>query len=334
VIRSIEFRAMNTEVLLAAEGEDQAGTGMQAVREFIDDCEQRFSRFLPASEVSELNRGAGEWVQVSDELMDMLKLAWKFHLETQGLFDPAILTDLIRVGYDRSMEHIRSAGSVSAAASPRTSRPAFKEIRLDLAEGKVRLPRGMQIDLGGIAKGWIVDKAARLLNTYTENCAVSAGGDMLFIGRPSAGADWDVYLEDPRDPTQSIAHLHRGPGAVATSSVMKRTWNQAGKARHHLIDPRTGESATTDWLSVTVLAPDIITAEVYAKAILIGGEGELPGLPGARTGLTFIAVEPDGNLTGSPGYKEFIHESTTESFAPAGGADQAGAHHPAGRLYL
>jgi thiamine biosynthesis lipoprotein len=179
----------------------------------------------------------------------------------------------------------------------------------------------MEIDLGGIAKGWIVNKAAQMLHTYAENCAVSAGGDMSFIGRPSEGMDWDVYLEDPRDPSLTIAHLHLGPGAVATSSVMKRRWTQGEKARHHLIDPRTGESANTDWLSITVIAPEIITAEVYAKALLIGGEGEVSDLLSARPGLVFIAVDPDGNLLGSPDYKEFIYESTTESLPSPGVAD-------------
>jgi thiamine biosynthesis lipoprotein len=171
----------------------------------------------------------------------------------------------------------------------------------------------MEIDLGGIAKGWIVEKAAQLLNTYTEACAVSAGGDMLFIGRPSDGLDWDVALEDPREPSQDICQLHVRSGAVATSSVMKRTWRQGGTVRHHLIDPRTGESAKTDWLSVTVIAPDVITADVFAKAILIGGEGELQGLLGTRPELTFIAVDRHGNLQGSPTYRDFIYESTRDT---------------------
>ena len=70
----------------------------------------------------------------------------------------------------------------------------------------------MEIDLGGIAKGWIVEKAARLLNQYVDICGVSAGGDILFIGHPLDGMDWDVYLEDPRSPTETLArtsHLIR-----------------------------------------------------------------------------------------------------------------------------
>lgn len=313
MIHTLEFRAMNTDILLAAEG-GRVMEGMRAASAFIDDCEQRFSRFLPASELSALNRSAGYWHEVSGDLMEMLRLSLKYYFETRGIFDPSILTDLKRIGYDRSMDEIRANGTVPMPhASKRTSRPGFHEISLDPAGSRARLPHGMEVDLGGIAKGWIVEKAARLLHTYAETCAVSAGGDILFIGRPADGMDWDVYLEDPRDPSAMLSQLHVGPGAVATSSVMKRTWSQGEKVRHHLIDPRTGEPAKTDWLSVTVISADVVTAEVYAKAILIGGEAELQNLLGNQPGLTFIAVDADGNMTGSPDYKDHVYESTIES---------------------
>jgi len=126
--------------------------------------------------------------------------------------------------------------------------------------------------------------------------------------------DWDVYLEDPRSPTQLLAQLHIPSGAVATSSIMKRTWSQGEKVHHHLIDPRTGEPAKTDWLNVTVIAPSVITADVYAKAILIAGKKELPDLLNAKQDLAFIAVDANGNLSGSSNYKEYLYEFTSEPF--------------------
>jgi thiamine biosynthesis lipoprotein len=95
---------------------------------------------------------------------------------------------------------------------------------------------------------------------------------------------------------------------------MKRMWSQGQKARHHLIDPRTGEPAVTDWLSVTVISPSVIEAEVYAKAILVGGEKGLPHLLKAGQDLTFISIDPDGTISGSPGYKEYMYEFTSEPF--------------------
>jgi len=310
MIRSIEFRAMSTTVLLAAEGEG-AIPGMYAAKSFIDGCEQRFSRFLPASELSDLNRSAGEWIQVSPDLMDLLQLSLNYYRQTNGIFDPSILTDLKRIGYDRTIDEIRLTGADASASQPVPPLP-FEEIRLDPANCRVRLPRGMQIDLGGIAKAWIVEKAAQLLHQYVDVCGVSAGGDILFIGSPLDGTDWDVYLEDPRSPTQTLAQLHIPSGAVATSSIMKRSWIQGQKVRHHLIDPRTGEPARTGWLSVTVIALSILDAEVYAKAILIGGEQGLPPLLQAGPPLTWIAVDAVGNISGSSGCKEYMYEYAAE----------------------
>jgi FAD:protein FMN transferase len=314
MIRTIEFRAMNTTILLAAEGE-LAIEGMQAAKAFIDECEQRFSRFLPASELTEINRFAGEWTPVSDDLMEMLELAQKYYQETEGLFDPSILPQLKLAGYDRSMDEIRMHGAVEAASSSRRpSRQAFEQVNIDPIAKRFCLPHGIEIDLGGIAKGWIVNQAATLLHRYSEVCGVSAGGDILFIGQPEDGLGWDVYLEDPRDPIQMLAQLNIPSGAVATSSVLKRSWRQGNQSRHHLIDPRTGEPARTEWLSVTVICPDIIAADVYAKAILIGGQHVAANLIEAKPEITFIAVDQQGNLVGSPNFKEFIYEPASDLF--------------------
>ena len=314
MIRSMEFRAMNTSVLLAAEGQE-AFPGMYAARTFIDECEQRFSRFLPASELTDLNRSAGEWFRVSDDLLDMLQLSMQYYHETRGLFDPSILPDLKRLGYDRSMDEIRAnGGSPPAPRADHMSRPSFDEVKMDPDGKRVRLPRGTEIDLGGIAKSWIVEKAAQLLHRYVEVCGVSAGGDILFIGRPLDGRSWDVCLEDPRDAMEALAQFHIPSGGVATSSVMKRTWSQGEIVRHHLIDPRSGEPAKTDWLSVTVISPSVVTAEIYAKAILIAGQAQLPAVLRSEPELSFIAVNLDGSLMGSPNYKEYLYELTADAF--------------------
>lgn len=306
-MHSLEFRAMSTNVLLAAEGHDWAVKGLNETRAFIEDCEYRFSRFLSESELSQLNRSSGVWVTVSDDLMDLLIRSLDFYEETRGLFDPSILADLKRVGYDKSMDEIRVRGVSPLPASIRTSRPAFNEISFDPVGRRVRLPHGMEVDLGGIAKGWIVEKAAALLSEYAAVCAVSAGGDICFDGEPSDGSRWRVEIEDPRKDDETIAVLHVGSGAVATSSISKRAWIQDGEHRHHLIDPRTGEPAKTDWLSVTVVAPQIVLAEVYAKAILIGGAGEAGRLCAQKPEIAFIAVYKNGELFYSQNSREYLN---------------------------
>jgi thiamine biosynthesis lipoprotein len=307
-MQTLEFRAMNTKVILAADGFYLDGYGIQAARAFIEESERRFSRFLPDSEVSQLNRSAGAWHNISNDLMDMLEQSMNFYKETGGLFDPSILPDLKRIGYDKSMDEIQANGITSSSASSRTLRPDFGQMEIDLPRQRARLPKGMEIDLGGIAKGWIVEKAAALLNCYSTACAVSAGGDIVFKGYPRDNSFWRVNIEDPRDPTQAVSALQVGPGAVVTSSIAKRAWMQSGKARHHLIDPRTGEPAETNWLSVTVISPFITAAEVYAKALLIGGEGDAARLAAQRPELAYIVVKSDGNIFCSENSEEFFND--------------------------
>jgi FAD:protein FMN transferase len=302
-MQTLEFRAMNTDVFLAAEDSSRALEGLEAARTLVQESERRFSRFLPDSEVSALNSASGTWHSVSSDLMEMLQQARVFSAETHGLFDPSILRDLKRVGYDRSMDDIRRDGGASSgvetAESP-SSRSSFAEVELDERHYRVRLPMGMEIDLGGFAKGWIVEKAARALRAYTTACAVSAGGDIVFDGMPADGSQWRVCIEDPLDADKKVAELHMGTGAVVTSSVAKRRWLQGSTERHHLIDPRTGEPARTTWLSITVAAPWIATAEVYAKALLIGGEAEAPLLLAIHPEISYYTVDRDGRVAENP----------------------------------
>ncbi len=299
---------MNTTVVLAAVGDESADRPLEATRRFVDDCERRFSRFLPDSELSHLNKAAGEWQAVSADMIDLLVQSLAFHVETRGLFDPAILPALKRAGYDRSMDEIRRQGTVPTGSVENTVAGDFGRIQIDAESGCVLLPAGMEIDLGGIAKGWIVEKATELLAQSCPTCAVNAGGDMLFKGQPAPDELWQVRVEDPWETSKDIARFQVGAGAIATSSVVKRSWLQAGTPRHHLIDPRTGKPSSTDWVSVTAFAPQATTAEVYAKALLLGGAGELQRLIAQRPEVSFLAVKSDRSIITSFQQVETRHE--------------------------
>lgn len=307
-MQSLEFRAMNTAILLAAEGEELAIAGLQATRSFIESSEQRFSRFLHESELSTLNRSAGQWCSISEDLMEMLTLSLRYFDETDGFFDPAILTDLKRIGYDKSIEDLHKQGDINGPLPKRAFRPSFNLIDVDLHGGRVKLPHHMEIDLGGIAKGWIAEKASNLLRSYAPICVVNAGGDICFTGTPGDGLKWRVELEDPREPAQTVGELFVGQCGMATSSVTKRTWNQNGQIRHHLIDPRTGDPAVIEWLSVTVISPNITEAEVLAKSILIGGENEARNLALRFPDLAYICIDKSGQISGSEIGMELLND--------------------------
>jgi thiamine biosynthesis lipoprotein len=299
------FRAMNSDIILAAEGSADARTlGFKLARDFINAGEARFTRFADTSELSRLNRAAGAWFQASPELFEVVELACEFAAETNGLFDPTMLAALEAAGYDKSMDDIRARGASAQSRSVHATRSAFRAIQLDETSQAIHLPFGARIDLGGIAKGWIAEQAALVLAEYVGTCAVSAGGDIFTVGRPAGEPDWSIGLEDPRDPDRDLTMLHLGPGAVATSSIVKRRWQQGRRTQHHIIDPRTGEPADTDWLSVSVIAPHATLAEVYAKALLIGGSREAENIAARRPEITYVAVDHNGQLWGSANISE------------------------------
>jgi len=303
-----QFRAMNSDVVLAASSNDQTQIkrGFYLTREYIRQAEQRFTRFTDTSELASLNRSAGDWFSVSPEMFQVLQAALSLADKTGGLFNPAVLPALKQAGYDRSIEEIKNT-PVRGRAVQVLEMQDFRTIEFDLSARSVRLPEGMQVDLGGIAKGWIAEQAARQLANYSQACAVSAGGDIFLVNLPMDEPDWVIGLEDPLQPDHDLAILHVAPGAVATSTITKRKWQYNGRSQHHLIDPRTGQPAITEWLSVTVWASQAVEAEVYAKAVLIGGSVIAGELFSNYSDKAYLAVDQFGWVLGSKNYHEVFH---------------------------
>jgi FAD:protein FMN transferase len=285
----VAFRAMNTDVTVTATGVDEEVVAALVARTFAE-AERRFSRFLPDSELARLNRARGP-VTVSPPMFDALVRARAYRQLTGGLFDPAMGGPLAALGYDRSF----APGVLDrdhAAAPP--GEGSFREVRLDAATRTVERPEHVQIDLGGLVKGATVDAAARLLPAVG---AIEAGGDAVMRGPGPAGDGWQVEIEDPAEPTRTLAVLRvRSDGAVATSAPNRRRWRVAGRAVHHLIDPRTRAPAASDLLQATVLAPRAELADVLAKTtFLLGAEAAhrfLAGFPGVAA----VLVRPGGAL--------------------------------------
>ena len=303
-----QFFAMNTDVMVAAEGSKRdLAAGFERVRRVVAEAEQRFSRFRETSELSALNRRAGRWVEVSEDMFTLLQAALEVYQLTDGLFDPTILHYLKAVGYDRSMDEIRQMAFVPGHAAETPDFGGFGTVELDADRRAVWMPPGMQIDLGGIAKGWIAAQAAKALAAYTDAGAVNAGGDMALFGLPAGESFWEIALEDPRDDNEVVGVLQVGPGAVATSSVTKRRWLQDEQKRHHIIDPRTGLPSDSPWLSVTVVAEKAAHAEAFAKALLIAGPNDRWRLIERIPDLQMAAIQQDGRVFGNLDIKEILH---------------------------
>ena len=261
---------MGTTIAVLAPAEHGA-RAIEATRALFDAWEHALSRFLPESELSRLNAQAGASVAVSPLLWDVLTTALQAARASDGRYDPTLLRQMLAIGYDRTFAEIRDGVPVAARPTRETQVGGdWRRIRLDPARRLVTLPEGAGLDFGGIAKGMAVDAALDHLRALQLTPAlVNAGGDLAVAGQPPGQPDWPIAVPG-RDRHWTIPLRH---GAVATSTVMRRNWRQGEVARHHLIDPTTGEPARSDLLSVTVVAPRCRQAEVGAKvALLLGAE--------------------------------------------------------------
>jgi thiamine biosynthesis lipoprotein len=296
------FRAMGTQIDLWVEADppDAQAAFAEAVGCFHD-AEAALSRFDPASELSHLNARSGEWVHVSRLLWDVLTLALDFADESDGIFDPTVLGALKAAGYDRSFTQIGSGGQ-AAGGHPHTPTGGWRSVEVDPAGRAVRLPAGVGLDFGGIAKGYTAGWAARWLGVWGPGL-VDAGGDLVAGDPPRGKPGWPVTILAPRIDGQVsdtvLASLPLANGALATSGVDHRFWLVDGRPAHHIIDPRTGQPADTDALTVTVMTPGGPAAEVWAKVALIGGVEVGMALLGQR-GIPALVVDRGRALHVSP----------------------------------
>ncbi len=134
----------------------------------------------------------------------------------------------------------------------------------------ITLPVGVKLDLGGIGKGWAARQAMQRLRAFGP-ALVDAGGDIAVSDVLSDGSAWPVAVSDPLQVQEQLDLLMLGGCGAATSGIDYRRWRKDGEWKHHIIDPRTGDPARTDVLSVTVVAPDALQAEAAAKVVLIMG---------------------------------------------------------------
>lgn len=251
-IEALRFDALGGQCeLYSLPGERPAD--LAGVRAWIDAMHDRLTRFAADSELSRLNAAAGHWVEVGPEFEALLRQSLIAFEASGGLVHIGVLPALLATGYTRDF-----AAGPTPATGEIVIAPPLDEM-LDVDRGRARLRAGTAVDLGGIAKGWLADRAAERIG---PNALANFAGDLRALGPGPDGAGWPVGFG-------GTTVLLREIGA-ATSGTAGRRW---GERSHHLIDPRTGLPADSDLVEVSVLAPTGADAEVLAKtALLLGRE--------------------------------------------------------------
>ncbi|MFZ2187194.1 MAG: FAD:protein FMN transferase [Candidatus Moraniibacteriota bacterium] len=274
-----------------AEMKNDIARGFRMFHDFV----AQFSRFEEQSELSRFN--AGEGGAVSAELFFLLRECARFYALTEGIFDPSVLPILEKIGY-------RGSGSSGAPVMTRTG--LFTQLIFDETHQSIRKPKDLLIDLGGIGKGYIVDKVADELSKKYAHGIVDAGGDMrIFGGDKGQSLDYFVIdTENPFDKAEMLTTLLLSDCAVATSGINRRQWRHGGRTYHHIIDPLRKTSAATGIVQVTAIAPRAIEADVLAKTFLILG---LPrGLQFAEANhIPALFVDTERRVTRNPLFQKY-----------------------------
>ncbi len=242
----------------------------QAVAE-IRRLENVLSEWKPDSEIGQINAHAGDWVAVGPEALDVIgKGLWAGNLSA-GSFDITF----------QAMSKVWKFGSAQEESPKLPNRAEIEKLRrlvdyrrveLDEAGKRVRIGKGQQLGLGGIAKGYIVDKAAQVLKAGgVQSFLAQAGGDLYGSGRKPDGSPWVSGVRDPRGAEgEFFAVLELTDHAFSTAGDYARSYVVGGKRYHHIIDPKTGYPATA-CRSVTIWAPDATTADGVDDAVFILG---------------------------------------------------------------
>jgi FAD:protein FMN transferase len=288
---SVSFDALGSIAVVAVSDPARLGRARGSVEEVVRAFDQACSRFRPDSELCQLNQAAGQAVQVTPLLIDAVTAALRAARLTDGDVDPTIGEALIALGYDRDFADLSSAGGRTASIKI-VPVPGWRTVQVDPEAGTVRVPRGVQLDLGATAKALAADRAA-VAAAGEAKCAVlvSLGGDMAISGPPHNDG-WRVRVTDDHraDTLAPGQWITLRSGGLATSSTTARRWETDQGPAHHLVDPATSRSVSSVWRTVSVTAASCLDANIASTASIIRGERALPwleslGLPSRLVGV-------------------------------------------------
>lgn len=270
----------NTTVVVGGAGPvGEPGEAVIAARDLLLVWHATFSRFKPESELSSLNRDEATSVPVSAIMARFVQAVVDAGEATGGLVDATMLDAIEGLGYKtdrfRGSLALPLALALAPARQPARADPdcRWRTIEVDLDTFTVTRPPGVRLDGGGIVKGLLADVVGELLHEH-PSFLVDCEGDLRVGG--SAGLQRYVAVLAPL--SQRVLHEFKlADGALATTSITKRSWMEQLKPAHHLLDPATGLPAYTGIVQASALAPTALEAEALAKAALLSGPQDAAG---------------------------------------------------------
>ena len=290
------------EITVLGEDEDELISAVDAAFDRMGEIEEVADRYTGESEISRMNRTAADGpVPVSNEMIEMLLASETLAAKTEGAFDVTIAPILDLWGF---------------TGEPRLPAPEEIEALLSSvchscvvvnAEKKTvyYTDPDLAVDLGGIAKGYAVDEAVKVLRSFSiASGVINAGGDMAVIGK-KGDAPWRIGIQHPRDSQDLIAVLNIIDRSVVTSGDYERFFFSDGVRYHHIINPNTGYPAR-EAMSITVVAENTALADALATAYFVMGPEKALDAAELVEGIDILVVDADGNLTYTDGLSSIL----------------------------
>lgn len=293
-----EAAIMGTRCVVELWSDDRAQgeAAIEAVFAEMRRIDALMSTYKADSELSRLNATAGSRaVQVSRELFDLLATSLEYSRTTGGAFDITYASVGYLYDYRR---HVHPDRRALSAALPAID---YRRVRLDPARLTVRfeLP-GVRVDLGGIAKGHAVDRGIELLRAHgIERAMVNAGGDTRIIG-DRFGRPWITGIRHPDDERRVILRIPITDAALSTSGDYERFFEEGGVRYHHILDPKTGDSARR-LRSVTIIGPSATRTDALSTSVFVLGPEAGIELVDGLEDVDAVVVTPEGRVLYSRG---------------------------------
>lgn len=262
------------EIAVPARHEGLARQAMTAATGELRRIEALMTRFTLDSDVGRFNTaGIGEWVGVSSDTADVVREAVRWARSSEGVFDPTL--ERLSVIWDPAV--VSEPPSEPSLAAARETSGGWR--KLDITGPMAASPALLRasataLDLGGIAKGYGVDRAAGVLREHgIFDGLVNVGGDLVAMGEAPGGRPWRIGIRDPRDPERIVERLEVVDRAVATSGDYLRFMVHGGRRYHHILDPEHGLPVEGRVRTATVVAPNATTADAAATVAFSLGPG-------------------------------------------------------------
>ena len=262
----------------------------------VDRINALMSTYVESSRISDINRrAAAEPVFAGEELFQLIRRSLDISVLTRGAFD--ITYDSVGQHYD-FRDRQRPDEATTEAERQNIN---FRYVTLDTGKGTVSFEQqGVRINLGGIAKGYVVERGVDILRQHgVENGVVTAGGDSRLLG-DRRGRPWMIGIRDPREDGEVAISVPLEDEAISTSGDYERYFDEEGTRYHHIIKPSSGRPVEGIH-SATVIGPDAVMTDALSTSVFVMGVDEGLKLIGCLPDYEAIVIDAQGEIFYSTG---------------------------------